>query len=238
MLVFLSLNRFCQQCACFDDIEEAIVSEFALKLCLVTKPDHLFLDQYLHFLSQAIEGGVTCVQLRDKHTPISILRTSAMAIKERLDSLKIPIIMNDHVELAYDLDVSGVHLGQNDASPLEARQVLGPDKIIGWSVESMNDLERANQLDCIDYIGASSVFSSSSKLDCKTIWGLGGLKILAEQSKHPVVAIGGIHAENAQDVVHHGAAGIAVISAIHNQTNPKLASNQLIQAINQGIHHA
>jgi thiamine-phosphate pyrophosphorylase len=206
----------------------------SLTLCLVTQFSHLTLDQYLQFIKEAIAGGVTSIQLRDKISPLPILRNTALAFKSLLAPLGIPLIINDYVELAAEIDAEGVHIGQADFSPIQARTLLGPDKIIGYSIESFSELEKANALDCINYVAASAVFPSKSKRDCKTIWGLKGLKQLSQLSKHPVVAIGGINVNNAADAIRQGACGVAVISAIQDAINPLLAASELIREIEKG----
>lgn len=205
-----------------------------LKLCLVTHPDFPSLDNYEHFIWHAVQGGVTSVQLRNKTGPPSQMRELAMTLINFLRPLHVPLIINDDVDFAKTVGADGVHLGQSDRSPVEARQILGKDKIIGLSIETMEQLELANRLACIDYIAASAVFSSQTKTDCKTIWGLDGLKKISETSKHPVVAIGGITIGNVWDVMNAGACGVAVVSAIHDSAEPEKAARQLIQEINKG----
>lgn len=155
----------------------------------------------------------------------------------QLRPLTIPLILNDHVDLAKEVDADGIHLGQSDCSPIEARQILGPNKLIGWSVETFEQLEQANECSCIDYIAASAVFLSQTKTNCKTIWGLEGLKKIAQHSIHPVIAIGGINVGNVRSVMKAGAAGVAVISAIYDHPQPEQAAQSLIQEINKGISY-
>lgn len=209
----------------------------SLKLCLVTHPEHHTFSSYELFIQQAIKGGVTSIQLRNKTQPLGMIRDTAIALLSLLRPLHIPLMINDNVALAKEIDADGVHLGQTDLSPLEARQILGPDKIIGLSIETFEQLEQVNQLNCIDYIAASAIFPSKTKLNCKTIWGLAGLKTIAQQSKHPVIAIGGMSISNIRDVMAHGANGAAVISAIHDHAQPELAASELIKEINRGGCH-
>lgn len=205
-----------------------------LKLCLVTQINDQPLKHYMNFLQEAIKGGISSVQFRDKNDSYSNKRDTAHALKIFLSFFNIPLIINDNVELAKEIDAAGVHLGQSDLHPLKARQLLGPDKIIGWSVETYHDLESANELDCIDYIAASAIFTSRSKPDCKTIWGLEGLQSITQTSKHPVVAIGGIDTSNIRQIIMHGAIGCAVISAIHDNSSPQIAASKLISEMNKG----
>ncbi|STX51075.1 phosphomethylpyrimidine kinase/thiamin-phosphate pyrophosphorylase [Legionella busanensis] len=210
----------------------------ALDLCLVTQINNQSIDAYLQFVELAVKGGVTLVQLRDKVNPLSKIRPLALALKSLLTRLHIPFIINDHVTLALEIDADGVHIGQSDMPPLEARRLLGPTKIIGYSVESYAELTRANQLNCIDYIAASAVFPSQTKTDCKTIWNLDGLKQLVTLSKHPVLAIGGINVHNVMQVIRHGACGVAVVSALHEQANPFFVAKELIRNISKGKFNA
>jgi thiamine-phosphate pyrophosphorylase len=209
--------------------------EDQLKLCLVTSIETKPFSLYKEFILRAVEGGVTLVQLREKSKNLTQIRHIALELKAMLDPFNIPLIINDYVEIAREIDADGVHLGQSDLSPDAARQLLGPSKIIGWSIETLEELEIANQLTCIDYIAVSAVFSSKTKSDCKTIWGLDGLRKIAGKSKHPVIAIGGIDQQNIQHIIDNGASGAAVISAIHCQNDPKKAAHNLITEINQSI---
>lgn len=201
---------------------------------MVTQLESQTLDQYLLFLEQAILGGITSVQYRDKKNGAAAAKEIAATLKTFLSSFQIPLIINDNVQLAEEIDADGVHLGQSDGCPVEARKTLGPDKLIGWSVETQAHLEHANQMACIDYIAASPVFPTNSKFDCKPAWGLEGLKQLAQHSKHPVIGIGGINLHNVHEVMQHGASGIAIIGAIHHHPDPQQAATTLLQAINLG----
>ena len=206
-----------------------------LKLCLITNAQTKPFSLYKEFILQAVEGGVTLVQLREKSKNLTQIRHMALELKAILDPFNIPLIINDYVEIVKEIDADGVHLGQSDLSPYDARQLLGPSKIIGWSIETLEELEIANQLTCIDYIAASAVFRSKTKSDCKTIWGLDGLQKITRKSKHPVIAIGGINQRNIKKIIDNGASGAAVISAIHCQHDPKKAAYDLITEINLSI---
>lgn len=199
-----------------------------LRLCLVTHITSQSVDAYKNFIFHAVQGGVSSVQLRVKNKTYSEILLLATELKALLKPLNIPLIINDHLEIAKKIDADGLHLGQSDYSPSEARRELGTDKIIGWSVETLEELNAANQLTCINYIAASAVFSSKTKQDCKTIWGLHGLQKIVKISKHPVIAIGGINETNIQKVIACGVQGIAVVSAIHDSSDPKKAAADLI----------
>ena len=204
-----------------------------LKLCLITHPNaELFEDDEKLILS-AIKGGVTSVHLRNKNVPAARLKTMAQQLLTLLRPLNVPLLINDHVELAQSIDADGVHLGQSDMHPQEARRRLGKDKLIGWSIETWAQLEQANELSCINYVAASAIFPSNNKQNCKTIWGLDGLKKIATHSHHPVLAIGGIDKTRVADVMHAGAHGVVVIGAIHDATHPDMAAHELIEIINR-----
>lgn len=196
-----------------------------LKLCLITNQANQNIHKYIEIIKEAVRGGVTMVQLRDKSRNIDQIRDIALELKRILDPLKIPLIINDYVELAKSIDADGVHIGQSDMKIESARNLLGSDKIIGVSIEDLADLYFINKLNGNYYVAASAVFQSNTKLNCKKIWELDGLKQLVEHSAHPVVAIGNINQNNIKDVIQNGAAGVAVISAVHSCSPFKAAQD-------------
>ncbi len=198
-------------------------------LCFVThiEEKHTVPD-YLALLEEIVAGGVTHVQFRAKALSRFETYVWVYAIKKFLDARNIPLIINDSVALTEVVDAYGVHLGQTDGSPDAARLRLGPDKCIGISVESLDELNAANQLTSIDYVAASAVFPTQTKNNCKTIWGLEGLGQFVAHSKHPVLAIGGINTTNIEDVMAEGVWGVAVISAIQ-QSNTIQETTQLLK---------
>ncbi|MDF1646901.1 MAG: thiamine phosphate synthase [Legionellaceae bacterium] len=200
-------------------------------LCLVTQIENHTLPKYLGLLEEAILGGVTHVQFRAKSLSRFETYVWAYGIKKFLDSKQTPLLINDNVALAEVVNADGVHLGQTDGSPEAARARLGTDKCIGLSIESLDELDCANQLDCIDYVAASAVFPTPTKTNCKKIWGLHGLNKFVQQSKHPVIAIGGIHTKNISRVMEQGVLGVAVVSAIQSSNTIEQTTKQLKEAI-------
>lgn len=196
-----------------------------LKLCLVTNLQEQPFPQYKEFILQAIKGGITSIQLREKSRSLSEIRQMALELKA---ILTVPLILNDHVEIVKEVGAEGVHLGQSDMHPEKARALVGPNKIIGLSIESYQELKIANSLTCIDYVAASAVFPSKIKRNTKTIWGLEGLYTIVKNSRHPVIAIGGINESNIQSIVKTGACGAAVVGAIHDHPCPTKAAARLI----------
>ena len=178
---------------------------------------------------QAVQGGVACVQLREKGLPTRAFVEEASRIKELLTPLKVPLIINDRLDVALAVGADGVHLGQEDMPVGIARRLLGPKAIIGLSVETWDDVEQAEHQD-VNYLGVSPVFETPTKTDTKGAWGLAGLARIRAYSRHPLVAIGGLNASNIRDVIMAGAGGIAVISAICAAPDPVLATRELCAA--------
>ena len=199
----------------------------ALKLYLVTDrglcPEGRSLVQTV---KEAVEGGVTMVQLREKDIDTRTFIEEALELKALLGPLGVPLIINDRVDVALASDADGVHIGQSDMPYAIARRLLGPDRIIGLSVENMDQVAQANALD-VDYIGVSPVFATPTKTDTARPFGLEGLREAVKLSHHPTVAIGGMNALTAADVMATGTDGIAVVSAIIAAPDPRAAAEEL-----------
>lgn len=188
---------------------------------------HLCSDKLLEsVVLQAVAGGVSYVQLREKDISTRLFVHEAERIKNILKPYRVPLIINDRIDVALACGADGVHIGQEDMPYAIARQLLGPKAMIGLSVETWSDVEESQKLD-VDYIGVSPVFATPTKTDTKEPWGLAGLKKIKEFSRHPVVAIGGINEANAADVMATGADCIAVVSAICASANPEVAARNL-----------
>lgn len=177
-------------------------------------------------VAAAVQGGVTCVQLREKQLGTREFLAQALILKALLAPQGIPLVINDRIDIAMACGADGVHLGQNDFPVDEARKLLPPDVFIGWSVESMNDVQQSAALP-VDYLGVSPIFSTPTKTDTKDPWGLEGLAVVRAATRLPLVAIGGIHARNALDVLCAGADGLAVVSALCAADDPRAAAATL-----------
>lgn len=198
----------------------------SLKLYLVTD-SALAGDRNIEdIVREAVEGGVTMVQLREKSLDTRSFIERAKRLKEILHG--VPLIINDRVDVALASDADGVHLGQSDMPCTTARELLGPDRIIGLSVENMEQVAEANGLD-VDYVGISPVFATPTKTDTAAPFGLEGLREAVAISKHPTVAIGGMNAGTAKEVFAAGADGIAVVSAIVCAPDPGKAAEELLE---------
>lgn len=199
---------------------------FDLSLYLVTDRQLAFNRPLIEVVEQAVKGGVTMVQLREKNCSSKEFYEEAKKLKKLLTPYNIPLIINDRLDIALAVDAEGLHIGQQDLPYPIARKLLGKNKIIGLSVENRQDLEASNQWD-VDYIGLSPVFNTSTKKDTAKALGLDGVKELTSLTTHPSVGIGGINPSNASDIIRAGADGIAVVSAIMSHPNPLQAAKNL-----------
>lgn len=175
---------------------------------------------------QALRGGAACVQLREKELSTREFVEEAIAVKKLLLPYRVPLIINDRIDVALACGADGIHIGQDDMPYPAARQLLGPGAIIGLSVETWEDVETSQALD-VNYIGVSPVFATPTKTDTKEPWGLEGLRKIKAFSRHPLVAIGGINETNAKAVVEAGAYCLAVVSAICSADNPADAAARI-----------
>jgi thiamine-phosphate pyrophosphorylase len=179
---------------------------------------------------EAVAGGATCVQLREKTVGTREFLDEARAVKAALAGTGVPLIINDRVDVALAAGADGVHLGQRDMPIADARRLGPPGWLIGVSAESVADAVRAER-DGADYVGASPVFATPTKTDTALPLGLDGLRSICAAVNIPVVAIGGIHAGNAHAVRAAGADGLAVVSAIVAADSPRAAAAELRRAI-------
>lgn len=174
---------------------------------------------------QALRGGVTLLQLREKEMPFDCFLAEAREIQALCDRYQVPLIINDNVELALQCGAQGVHVGQSDMEAGRARQLLGPDRILGVSARTLDEALRA-EAQGADYLGVGAVFSTSTKLDAQDV-SLETLQEICERVSIPVVAIGGISADNALSLQSSGIAGLAVVSAIFAQPDIEAAARQM-----------
>ncbi|WP_298931871.1 thiamine phosphate synthase [uncultured Ramlibacter sp.] len=194
-----------------------------LRLYLVTDQALCRGRTLAEIVDAAVQGGVTCVQLREKQLATRDFLAQALMLKTLLAPRGIPLVINDRIDVALACGAEGVHLGQGDMPADEARRLLPPGVFIGWSVETAQDVERSAAMP-VDYLGVSPVFATPTKTDTKTPWGLEGLRRVRAASGLPLVAIGGIHPGNAADVLRAGADGLAVVSALCAADDPRAAA--------------
>ena len=203
---------------------------FDLSLYLVTDRPLSGGRDMAWIVREAAAGGVTMVQLREKECSTAEFIDLARELKRALSPLGIPLIINDRVDVALAVDADGVHIGQSDMPYDVARRLLGPDKIIGLSVETMEEVIAANALD-VDYIGISPVYATPTKTDTLAPFGLEGIEEVMRLSRHRCVAIGGMNRDTIGEVIARGVEGVAVVSAIVAADSPREASEELAAII-------
>jgi len=180
-------------------------------------------------VEEAIRGGATLVQLREKKISSKEYLELAQKVKTVTDRHDIPLIINDRIDIALAIDADGVHLGPEDLPIPIARKLLGDDKIIGSSAASVDEA-LLFQAQGADYLGVGAVFPTATKRGTEKV-GLEDLRGIKSAVHIPVVAIGGINAENAKPVMETGVDGVAVVSAIMDQTDIREAARQLLSVL-------
>ena len=180
-------------------------------------------------VKESLDGGVTFLQLRDKNSDDETFLQEAAELQELCREYKVPLIINDNVEIALKMNADGVHVGQSDMEAGAVREKLGPDKILGVSARTVEQALLAQERGA-DYLGA--VFATGSKADAAEL-PHETLKAICEAVSIPVVAIGGITAENISQLKGTGICGVAVISAIYAQNNIKEAAEELKEAVDK-----
>lgn len=176
---------------------------------------------------RAVEGGVTLVQYRSEKLTYEEQKAQVLPLQQYLRSVGVPLIINDNVALAVEIDADGIHIGQDDMPVAEARALIGPDKILGLTVTTAEQMASVNT-ELVDYIGCGPVFPTITKEDAPPPMGVEGWAELAKLSPLPIVAIGGLNAERTAAIRATGlAAGVAVVSAICAAENPTTAAQQL-----------
>jgi thiamine-phosphate pyrophosphorylase len=195
-------------------------------LYLVTDRDLIGGRDLVDVVTAAVDGGATFVQLREKHATTRAFVDVAERLRSALAGRGVPLLINDRADVALAVGAAGVHLGQQDLDPVTARRLLGPDAVIGLSVETMADVERADDLD-VDYLGVSPIHDTPTKPDTLAAWGVAGLAEVRRRSRHRLVAIGGINAATIAEVAAAGADSAAVVSAICAAPDPRAAAADL-----------
>lgn len=181
-------------------------------------------------VEEACRAGVRWVQLREKELSTRAFLELGVALKHITQAYGAKLIINDRVDIALAIDADGVHVGQDDMPYQLVRSLIGPDKIIGLSINNMAELEAAQGAD-LDYLGIATIFPTGTKQDTSSLLGLDGLRAICQQTNLPTFAIGGINATNIQSIRQTGASGAAVVSAICGQPSPYEASRELIKLI-------
>nr|WP_172328274.1 thiamine phosphate synthase [Mangrovicoccus sp. HB161399] len=201
-----------------------------LSVYLVLDPELCAQIGMIETAVRAVAGGVTAVQLRDKTAPHAEFVATGRALKAALAGTGVPLIVNDNVAAAIEIGAAGLHVGQGDMPAHEARMRIGPDMILGISVETP-DHAAAIDPRLVDYVGAGPVFATATKPGHAAPTGFAGLAEIIAASPVPAVAIGGVKHGHAAEAVAAGAQGLAVVSAICGRPDPARAARVLAHAM-------
>jgi thiamine-phosphate pyrophosphorylase len=202
----------------------------SLRLYLVTDRPMLRVNSLAKLVGEAVAGGVTAVQLREKDAGGREFHRLALEVKDVLAGTGVPLIVNDRVDVALAVAADGIHLGQHDLPMAQARQLVGDAMFIGISVNNVAEARRAEE-EGADYLGAGPAFATSTKLDTDPELGPDGLRRLVDAVSIPVVAIGGINAATLPPLNGLGLAGVAVVSAICAAADPRTAARELLHCL-------
>ncbi|MCY9003678.1 thiamine phosphate synthase [Peribacillus frigoritolerans] len=203
-------------------------SQIDLSLYLVTE-ESIAIEELTKIIAQSVSGGVSIVQLREKNNSSLSFYEKASALKQLLNELSIPLIINDRVDIALAVGADGIHIGQDDLPLPVVKKMVPVDMIVGVSVSTLEEALEAER-NGADYIGVGSVFPTKTKQDA-TLMALEDLGEICRGVSIPAVAIGGITADNISALSDSGLSGTAVVSAIMNADNPKTASESLLKII-------
>jgi thiamine-phosphate pyrophosphorylase len=199
-------------------------------LYLILDPELVGGRLLMEVAEEAIAGGVTAVQLRDKRGSARQFLELARRLKELTSRFHLPLIVNDRLDIALAARAEGIHLGQEDLPAAEARAIAGSGMILGVSVSCPEEAREAERSGA-SYVGLGSIFPTASKTDAGRPLGTDAIAAVCRAVQIPVVAIGGIGVENVAEVIARGAAGVAVISAILQAADPRRAAQELRRSI-------
>ena len=204
-------------------------SEKELMLYAVTDRHWLGDDTLYDQVKKALDGGATFIQLREKNLDREDFLAEAIEIQKLCKEYGVPFVINDEVSIAKDIDADGVHVGQSDMEAMDVRKLLGPDKILGVSAQTVEQAVIAEKHGA-DYLGVGAVFATGSKDDADDV-SHETLKAICEAVSIPVIAIGGITKGNVAELSGSGICGVAVISAIFGQDNIQKATEELKKSV-------
>lgn len=201
--------------------------DYTLYLC--TDRDLMSTDTIEETVEQAVKGGCTVVQLREKDCSSLEFYETALRVKKITDEYKIPLIINDRVDIALAVNADGVHVGQDDLPAASVRRILGGDKVIGVSAGSVREAVKARE-DGADYLGVGAMHATSTKTDAD-VTTVEELKKIREMVDLPIVAIGGMNKQTLPELKGTGVDGIAVVSAVIAADDIERAASELSEAV-------
>lgn len=202
-----------------------IKKDIDYSLYLVTDHKNKTDEEILNIIEEAIKGGTSIVQIREKTASTKDFYNLALKVKEITSKYNVPLIINDRIDIALAVDSEGVHIGQDDMPADIARKIIGENKVLGVSAATIEEAKKA-EADGADYIGSGAVFPTATKDDAPSI-SKDELGEIVNSVNIPTVAIGGITLENAHVLKDSGIAGFSVVSAIMDAKSPKEASKTL-----------
>jgi thiamine-phosphate pyrophosphorylase len=197
---------------------------------LVTDPAMTEARGLIPTVLEAVAGGVTIVQLRDKGADDATMTAAAIALRDALAPSRVPLIVNDRPRVALAAGAAGAHIGQDDGDPTAARALLGRNALIGLSVTNAAEVAMVDP-GVVDYVGLGPAVASATKADAAPAIGIEGLAAIGATLPLPFIAIGGITEGNAAQMIRAGAAGVAVVSAICAADDPRAAAHRIRNAM-------
>ena len=183
------------------------------------------LKKWIETIQEVVLGGATLLQVRDKTSSKREILEASKEIHLFLRQMHVPLLINDHLDIAAEVGAEGVHLGQSDATPCQARALLGKEALIGLSIEHLSQMSGWTEA---DYLAASPLFPTNSKSGFQRHFGFEGLQALREKTSLPLVAIGGIRAQHVPQILRCGVQGIAVISALSEAACPRSCARNFV----------
>ncbi|MCC9168613.1 thiamine phosphate synthase [Pontibacter harenae] len=210
------------------------MGSFPYHLYLVTDEKSCNGRPMMEIVEAAVKGGVDLVQIREKQLSEEAFLKKTLQLKQMLDRYNVPLIVNDNLEVALHSNAAGIHVGNNDVPPQQIKQRWANCGILGYSLEYEEHL-LSESATLADYLALSPIFSTPTKTDTVTEWGLEGIRRIRTLTDKPLVAIGRINATNAAEIIKAGANCLAVVSAISAAPNPAKAAEQIRNEIEKSI---
>ena len=199
-------------------------------VCVVLGPSDTMGREVVTVACAAAAAGATVVQLRWKEAPGRAMASLARALVRALAPFGVPLVVNDRPDVARVAGAAGVHIGDDDLLPADARAIVGPDAIVGVSITALGDVTRVDR-DLVDYAGVGPVWATRSKDDAAPALGPEGLASACARLPVPAMAIGGVDAARVSQAIEAGAAGVAVVSAVAGAADPAEATRRLVRAV-------
>lgn len=210
------------------------MTPFPYRLYLVTNEPACLGRNLTEVVEAAVKGGVDLVQIREKNLPQKAFLQKTLQLKEMLDRYGVPLIVNDNLQVATQSKAAGIHVGNNDITPAAILAQWSDCGILGYSLEYADHLQSTHAT-LADYLALSPVFSTPTKKDTVTEWGLEGISSIRALTDKPLVAIGRVSEANAADIIKAGADCLAVVSAICGAPDPARAAEKIRNEIEKSL---